>query len=413
MAKIVRRSYSPLKMAIVLAIGFALIAINGIYLIAERIPASQAKRSISMAPWRGDGYSDAAVDLLKDPRAAKGQSSFIRSLAMSALAHSPLDTGGYYALVRVLEAEGKNRLAKGLALATQDISRRDPNVQMYLTSQAAQRNNIDGVMHHLNIVLRTSRSGRAVAFPILCNALTDSRSIKLVARNLRENANWVAPFVEQCSSSAPTVANLAMTLMQAPAIARDSQMRVHVNILANLVDQKRLRLAGQYYGLVTRASTDRRAPGADHFERIGVLPYFDWSVAADGGIYVDQLGGRKGVAVSTDTSLVPLMERMHSLSPGRYRLTSDIKDLELPERADLFWTVQCYGDDGRLATLSLKASKAPQAVSFDVPAQGCQAQEIRLRSLGAGQAREISGEIPFVKIEHVSSKGRAGSEQRG
>lgn len=413
MAKPVRKTHSPLKVSLVVLIGLALIVVNGLYLVAERIPASQAERSIALAPWRGDGYSDEAVDLLKDPETAKTQTALIRSLAMSALAHSPLDTGGYYALVRVLEAEGKERLAENLSLSAQDISRRDPNVQMYLTSRAAQRNDISGVMEHLNIVLRTSRSGRAVAFPILCNALTDTRSIRLVARSLRDNANWVAPFVEQCSSSAPTVGNLALTLLQAPSIARDSQTRVHVNILANLVDQKKLELAGRYYALVTRTPEAQNVASTDRFDRIDILPYFDWSVAADGGIYVDKLGGRNGVAVSTDTSLVPLMERMHSLAPGQYRLTSQAKDLDLPARAELFWTIQCYGDDGRLATLSLSASKRSLAVGFEVPSQGCQAQQLRLRSLGAGQAREISGEIPFVKIAPASRASRSGAEQSG
>jgi hypothetical protein len=398
MAKSTAFKRSPLTIAVACFVALALIVINGLYLIAERIPQSQAERSIALAPWRGQGYSDAAVDILSDPKAASLRMPQIRSLALNAIMRSPLETGAYYALVRVFEAEGKNTLADRLASATEDLSRHDPNVQMYLTSRAAAKNDVGGVMRHLNVVLRTSRSGRSVAFPILCNALTDARSISLVARNMRDNANWVIPFVEQCSSSAPTVGNLARTLLEAPEIARDALPRVHVNILANLVQQKKLSLAGRYYAMVTRAPSDKDGKIMDRFDRIDELPHFDWVATADGGVYIDQLG-TGGVAVSTDTSLVPLMERLHTLAPGRYRLVSQVKDLELPARAELFWTVQCFGADASLAVLPLRASRRSQAITFDVPDRNCEGQQLRLRSDGAGQSREITAEIPFVRIE--------------
>jgi len=403
---------SPLAIAAAGLVGLALIVINGLYLIAERIPQSQAERSIAIAPWRGQGYGDAAVDILSDPKAASQRTSEIRSLALNAIMRSPLETGAYYALVRVLEAEGKESLADRLAKATEDLSRHDPNVQLYLTSRAAVRNDVGGVMRHLNVVLRTSRSARSVAFPILCNALTDQRSIALVARNMRDNANWVIPFVEQCSSSAPTVGNLAQTLLEAPAIARDALPRVHVNILANLVEQKKLSLAGRYYAMVTRSPADRDGRIMDRFDRIDELPHFDWVATADGGVYIDQLGAGGGVAVSTDTSLVPLMERMHTLAPGRYRLVSQVKDLELPARASLFWTIQCFGTNASLALLQLRTSRRPQAVTFDVPDSNCEGQQVRLRSDGAGQSREITAEIPFVRIEQAS-RPASGKEPAG
>lgn len=406
MARVFSGRLSPLRLTIAVVVGLVLIAVNGLFLIAERIPSSQAERSIAMAPWRGAGFSDQALALLSDP-SAEVDVPQVRALAFRALKTGPLDTGGYFAIARALAASGQTAQGNALMDASAAISRRDPNVQMYLTRRAAEQNDLNGVMKHLNIVLRTSRSGREVAFPILCGALTDERSIKIVAADMAANANWVEPFVDQCSGNAATVGNLAQTLIEVPQIARSVQDRVHVNILANLVDQQKFALAGTYYTVVTRLSAGS-SRSADRFERFETLPHFDWVPATDGAIYIDRLSKDGGLAVSTETSAIPLMERLLVLPPGRYSLTSSVSAIELPERAALFWTVQCQNRDERLGTLDLRTQGKPTAIGFTVPAQGCPAQQVRLRASGAGQAREITAEIPFIRIAAAQSGRSAG-----
>ena len=399
---------SPLRLTIAVVVGLVLIAVNGLFLIAERVPSSQAERSMAIAPWRGAGYSDRALELLADPQAEVDMDQ-VQKLALHALKTGPLDTGAYFAMARALVASGETRQGNALIDAAASISRRDPNVQMYLTRRAAQRNDLAGVMKHLNIVLRSSRSGREVAFPILCGALTDDRSIQIVASDMAGNANWVEPFIEQCSSSAATVGNLAQTLIEVPQIARSVQDRVHVNILANLIDQKKFGLAAQYYSVVTRRAAGA-SPSADRFERFETLPHFDWVPATDGAIYIDRLSKKGGLAVSTETSAIPLMERLLVLPPGRYSLTSMVSAIDLPTRTSLFWTIQCQNRDERLGTLDLRSQGKPLAIGFTVPAEGCSAQHVRLRATGAGQGREITAEIPYIRIAQAQRGRGAGRD---
>lgn len=119
------------------------------------------------------------------------------------------------------------------------------------------------------------------------------------------------------------------------------------------------------------------------FSESNAPPPFNWTLGgADGGVAEPLKGGglrvlyygRKDVEFARQSVL---------LAPGRYRLGMVVTGSSGPE-GQLRWVVRCLPALNTVLELRLGATKRPQVSgSFNVPASGCEAQEILL--LGVGQ----------------------------
>lgn len=132
------------------------------------------------------------------------------------------------------------------------------------------------------------------------------------------------------------------------------------------------------------------------FSESNAPPPFSWTLGgADGGV-AEPLGGglrvlyygRKDVEFARQSVL---------LAPGRYRLGMVVTGSSGPE-GQLRWVVRCLPALNTILELRLGAAKRPQVSgSFDVPANGCDAQDILL--LGVGQEFPKSSDVQIGPLQ--------------
>lgn len=112
-------------------------------------------------------------------------------------------------------------------------------------------------------------------------------------------------------------------------------------------------------------------------------PPFNWTLGgADGGVAEPLARGGLRVLYYGRKD-VELASQLVVLAPGRYNLAMLVRGSSGPE-GQLRWAVRCLPSKKAILELPLGAAKRPQVSgSFEVPASGCEAQEILL--LGEGQ----------------------------
>lgn len=384
--------------------------------VAGAFRGSRPHLALALAP------ADAAAraELAERHLAADNGADTARSLAQEAIARDPLQPGALTVLGELAREQGSEQTAVALVRRAERLSRRDLPTQMWLIERARRSGELEALVHHLDVTLRSSESARPRVFPLLAAAAADPRGQEVVIETLARGPNWTLPFTGYAIGSGRDLdfaVRIARMLLD-PSSAAD-RPRFHA-LLERLVGNGRHALAWQLYadpqlGLGSGQTATIRNGGFDAAE--DGTP-FDWSFAQEAELWAtrEQLSEDGGtvlrVAASNGRSGEAARQVLH-LSPGSYRLTSLVGDIPQDRYSRPRLRITCAGSGQERELLTLQPGAAgpqPQRLegSFAVPA-GCAFQQVSILISGDGA---LEGPGPWLDRIDISAI-RSGRPQGG
>ena len=151
------------------------------------------------------------------------------------------------------------------------------------------------------------------------------------------------------------------------------------------------------------------APYNGSFELTAREPPFGWRLSNNDGAIgaIDRLdgGANHGLYAEFPSGrAATLAEQLMVLAPGHYRFSGRVKADRLPAGALYRWIATCFDADQPLVQVQTDTVKGWQsfAAEFDVPAQGCDAQWLRLGGTGGEGYEPASAWYDDLKLERLS-----------
>jgi hypothetical protein len=335
----------------------------------------------------------------------------VRSLESQAaldLEQSPaeVDTLAHRALARDLSFAGPVRIlglstglhkdqsaATALLAAAEQLSRRDLPTQLYFIEAAVTRGNVEGALRHFDIAMRTSKPGRDILAPVLCQAMRDPGLTVPIARLLQSAPEWTNAFVSYCVDQPDSRPALARILTLAPAARAASPHVVLAKAVQLVAEAGDVSTAHRLYAAVLK--DDDRMIGKPVsnplFDDMAPLPPFDWNYVLGADLGADPEG--KGISIHANGQTGVVASQLLMAKPGRYRLHVVGRDVAGGRVAV---TLDCASGHGSLSAVTLPADAHARQVSADVTIQaGCPMQWLRIG------AESHEGETMTARVERV------------
>ena len=344
----------------------------------------------------------ATATIERDPVAA-------RRYAEQAYRRDATRAGALRVLGLAQAVRGEERRATLIMRDVERLTRRDLPTQLFFIESAVSRGDVAGALGHFDVAMRTSRSGRALLVPILCDALQDRGLVQPIAQMLNAVPEWLNEFVNGCSDQPASRPALARVLTIAGK-ARRASPRVATSKTAQLVT-----LAGDisggrrlYDALLRDGGRVPSAGLADPRFRVidGVAP-FDWTYLLTPALGAEQGGaGASGLDVHANGRAGVVAWQMTQLRAGKYRLAMTGTSAVPRSGARLAAEFAC-GSGAQQALGGIRAAGSSRFAaqgSVTVPAD-CPHQWIRV-SLDGGEGGSYEGHVDGITLEPLPNAAR-------
>jgi tetratricopeptide (TPR) repeat protein len=368
-----------------------------IYLIARMIPAPLPPADPLLAARRAMFESVVPTRRVRDDELALGK---------AALIGMPLAYEPFYLAARHAEQHGD--LARATRLM-EEVRRRRANfvpARLQLAAYYGAQDRFAEMFAEIDVALRLNAQVRDALLVEMTRLIALPEGRRELAAALSRNPGWRRDFFSAAHSRAFDPADALDLYNQVrarrPAFSPSHEYRLYLESLVRT-------------GAVSRArdlwlntlDADRRGRSAllfdGDFSGARALPPFGWVFAEseqgraemvrDGRAHlqVDYFGGSNEV----------LAEQILALRPGSYRLQFAARSEEGVSGANLAWVVACYPSGNilnRFDLANLNGSFQRSALSFAVPAGGCNGQVLRLVGEPGDVSVPVSLQVAAVEI---------------
>lgn len=324
-----------------------------------------------------------------------GQLEAAMTTARALLRAFPLQAEALVVLARAADAQHDPAVAARFAIALQRAPR-DPYARAWMSGTQLQEGDYDQALANIDTLLTIMPSYQGALLPILVGLADKPAFAIAMAQALQRRPTWRGTY-------------LGELLSQGSFDAADQIFGQLQN--ANDLDSaeasswlERLKQAGMWGAAYSRwVSGLDLPPGASlalvhdgGFDQAGTGIGFDWRMSGAPGVLVErvELDGGQVAQVSFLGRRVPQLNFAQTLflAPGTYQLQYRARARNLRSDRGIEWTIACIGDSPiRAHSDALQGSFDWKTlrVRFEVPAQGCPAQELALSNPGAGGAGKI------------------------
>lgn len=405
----------PVSTLAVVAGGAALALAAGVHAAAMATRQNRPQIAIALIADEPVALSRlAALEIAE--RAAQGRPApGARALARRSLTAQALNP----AALRMLALTRGKTLGKDvdfrLVHLSDAVSRRDFSTQALLIQEAAEKQDVAGVLRAYDTALRTKQSSQQVLFPQLVKAMELPGMAALFAPFVRDRPDWLSPFLVYAvvSSDHP---GLFSRLLRANggAAGLDRAGEIEIGLVNRLIAVERDYSEARRYYLSTNGAKagvlNSPAIGADSLEPAsnGLL----WQLFEQPGRGAEALGVAAISAYAEGGRSGPVARKVLYLDPARYRLTGRYEDIKFAEGGGATWNVSCLGKAARLlstATATVPGTRPSVVASFDftVP-QGCPAVLLELALIGGGERDASELTVSSLRLDRA---GRAGTNR--
>jgi len=346
----------------------------------------------------------------------------IRMMAETAAARDPLNATALRILGQLADDAGDKALAERYMRASVHLSARSSYAVYWLMAASAKANNFADAMHYADLLLRKRPQLGRVAFPILMDAAERdpvAGQAALVAL-LATEPPWRPSFMRsmhQYVRDARAPLSVLSALKASSSPPSPEELNGYLNFL---VARKLYEFA--YYVWLQFLPADELADAAflvnGSFEDPPSGSPFDWRIDGGQGVTID-------VAHRVDTDgdhalyleLGPGRAQFYGVSqlvllaPGRYRLSGRLQG-DVSGRRGMQWRVTCIASGKVAGESPMFLGSAPTWTAFDgefeVPADNCRAQQVRLMLSARSASEELaSGAIWYdaMKIARIEPTG--------
>jgi tetratricopeptide (TPR) repeat protein len=332
-----------------------------------------------------------------------------RDTALRLLKHEPLSGQGFVLLSRIAKDEGNASQATLLAtIALRRAPHADSPLTWLLGQQLSQGRFADA-LDSLDRLLRISPGKRQGVFALLIELAGSPDFADALAAKLAERPAWRNQFVSDLinKGSASVADQILSGIQHLKGLDADE--------FGRWID--RLGVTGRWGEAYARwvGTLDQTARDGltslynGSFETRPTGFGFDWRVEDVAGVIVD----RDAIAGSGGSSAIKLMFLGHRvegiplhqwllLSAGPYRLRFRANAQDLRGDRGVQWVIRCQGRGPELAVseaLNGTFDWSEHSVDFEIPENGCAAQDLSLRNAGAkGPGKFIIGTIWFDEL---------------
>jgi hypothetical protein len=376
-----------LSALVILALAAPLLWFQFAFVRSEQALASGVRPALAWNPHRAEFLASAAELAADQAKDARGHAEAAR-LARQALAAGPLENRAL--LVLALDADRREnegeagRLMGVLGARTN----RNTQVQLWLAQRALLAQDYSAGFTHLDAALRRAPGlGRAL-YPVLAVALEDPLAVRPMAQRLRAGPEWREKFIAYLTrreDAAPQAQALLAALRGEPGGATDAEVEGLMATLLMSGDLARARNVWKSF-LPQSAAGAEDAPYDGAFRGLPGAAPFNWRLETDDGVTAERtqaLDGRPALHVQYSVARRHILaEQLLLLPPGAYRLTGESMSETGEAPARLSWRMSCAeqagGDFVETPLSGESGGWRAFSADFDVPAQGCAAQSLRL-----------------------------------
>ena len=349
-----------------------------------------------------DGRLDVARIHLQEDRPAEA----VR-IARSVLADDPSHGRAFGVLAPALAGAGDDPAALALYETAARRAPRDVGVRAWLAAHHLQAGAYAAAVPHLDALLTVSRESREQALPLVIQLAADSTFADALAAHLAQQPRWRTQVLRaaQRSDVAGASDNLHAALRSRGALTAAESARWIDGMLAD----GRWGTAYAYW-----AGSLEQAPDVlpllynGDFARPISSRGFDWRLRRTNGVVagrVDAPGGGHALRLTFLGRNVARtgLEQPLLLAPGRYRLDLRARTSGLRSHRGLQWQFTCSDNRTRIAagaTITTHPQWTPLSLEFEVPAENCEGQWLRLvNPAPRGAAQALRGELQLGALE--------------
>jgi tetratricopeptide (TPR) repeat protein len=365
-----------------------------------------ARHQPEVAPlWRSDQAR--ALRQLSQAASDAGRLHEAAENARGAIRANPLDGRAYAALARALTVDD----VPDTALASIAARRwpLDPGAHAALADHHLREGRLQDALPHYDALLRVDPESRDIVFPLLLELLTRMAEPAALAEWLGQGTPWRSRFLAHAAREIEDPApmhHLMQALHATEAPPGESELRAW---LARL--ERDGRFMDAYFSWL-QALPPERLEGLGNLYNgnfqweIGGYG-FDWRIGRVPGATIERApaGGAEGdhalrVAFQHQRVDFRHLSQLLVLPPGAYSMSGRVRLDALRNERGLIWQVQCVSPGSmRLGSSEPFRGASPWrgfSFDFEVPAEGCPAQWLRLElDARAAADRFIGGEVWF------------------
>lgn len=291
--------------------------------------------------------------------------------AKRALRSQPLNASSLRTLGLIAAYTKDIDRARKLMSFANRLSRREGITQLWLSADAAKRNDARAAMTHLNTIMTTEVGAWPTVFPMTLQLLENPRIARQFAVIIRDDTPWLPSFLTFATTDNPQPQHLAAVVRLAGGLPADPRYRVHeTNLLWQLANASQPNEARQLLLDLRRATPQLLSDGRFEQETLDQnLGPFAWTstVSSDVDSYLE---GNELVYVQVQPGKrVSVLQRLFALPPGRYRASAVVgTQLEGP-RPIVELVARCASPVSTLnrSLTTIAGARERIDITFDVP----------------------------------------------
>ena len=389
-------------------IGFKLLggvaAVGGIFLVLSGALAASVSDSRpdglgglangSVAAMRHQLVSALALD--------KGATIPLRDLpvARRLFSQTPLDPAAQTYLALAAQAKGDVATAHSLMELAVRSDGRALRSRLWLIDQAIHRRDFGAAVEHLDRLIMTNPAGRQVTIKAMSSIVRDPASHAPLAKMLATNPSWRQEFLYELNqqgmspdaifgltphSSAQTEAIFVQSSLLQTLLKNHEYERAYLAWI-NFLPQSSLKQVGSIYD---PAFADLPGPAPFNWQLVSG-PDGSAEFRRPSGLTVSYLGMTYAV-LGQQTLLLPA---------GRYRFSVVASGKD--EYNQIAWTITCASGGEPVQTTkltNLASTRRKYSTTFEIPASGCEAQQLALSGSPGEFPKPADATIETVLIE--------------
>jgi hypothetical protein len=336
------------------------------------------------------------------------------------LRDEPLDATALVNLWVLKNLDGDEPGSRPFALEAAKRSLRDPMAQLVAIRANLENKDLAQAFQHLDGMLTSNPEMDQELYPSILQLLGSNDAVAKLSMVLKRNPPWRNPFLIwliRNDSSGQIVFRVFSEIRKAGGIVADGELRAY---LAWLLQQKSFE-KGYFVWL---DSLDERAllkvAGIfdGQFDLDSHNLTFDWNIdqAANAEISISQRAdapGNRNLRLQFYNSSKPFghVYQYLRLRPGKHKMTGEWSANNFSGPAGLQWKLTCAERSGEIGQSEAFNHSAPWSAftaEFEVPADECQTQLLRLQSASdAVLDVKLDGEVRFDNMS-IQPNGNGG-----
>lgn len=379
-------------------LAFAL-AVSGV----ARVRAPQ--QALMFVPWDGVAIaSNADFTLLTQKKLSPAP---LERAGKAALRNQAVSARALRLVAMSAELRGDRPRGEKLTEAAQSMSRRDMVTQFWLIESAIGKNDVEKVIHHYDVALRTNKTAAAMLFPRLQRAIANPDIRGALRPYLQAQVPWTEEFIEATVDGGNNLPALVSLIVENGGLGDSRRERQQqANLLDALFNQKKYADLRRLYSSGPGANPTRLTSAAltaeDQRQMISAAGWQMLNDAEAGGSVTLDRGTRRPVmAVYANAGASRAVARkLLYLAPGTYLLDVRLGPVTRGESGGLSWYLFCVDPPASSPSSQLKNIVRTSTAQMVVP-QGCRTQLLEVHAAGGRGQTGLDALVTAISLRRM------------